>query len=187
MNIEMLEKIAKNIPVASKAGIRPSVPELMPFLIEFLKEYEQSKQNKELDELKAHCEKLRNCLMKASAMDPDRIGFEKCLGKTLASTPQQSLAEIKEQAIEEYEQSKWVRFDYKDQSTWPEHGDSVLVLIDKGFLKEIGALEKAYFADFMTKDFYCDFDVYYCDEASGYFAVTHWQPLPEILKDSKEK
>jgi hypothetical protein len=101
MNIEMLEKIAKKIPVASKAGIRPSVPDLMPFLIEFLKEYEQSKENKELDELKAHCEKLRNCLMKASAMDADRIGFEMCLGKTLASTPQQSLAEIKAQAIEE--------------------------------------------------------------------------------------
>jgi hypothetical protein len=47
MNIEMLEKIAKKIPVASKSGIRPSVPELMPFLIEFLKEYEQSKQSKE--------------------------------------------------------------------------------------------------------------------------------------------
>jgi hypothetical protein len=119
MNIEMLEKIAKKIPVASKAGIRPSVLELTPFLTEFLKEYEQS---------------------------------------------------------------KWVEFDYKDQSTWPEHGDSVLVLIDKVFLKEIGALEKAYFADFMSKDSYCDFEVYYCDEASGYFAVTHWQPLPEILK-----
>jgi hypothetical protein len=52
------------------------------------------------DELKAHCEKLRNCLMKASAMDADRIGFEMCLGKTLASTPQQSLAKIKGQAIE---------------------------------------------------------------------------------------
>jgi hypothetical protein len=61
---------------------------------------------KERDELKAHCEKLRNCLMKASAMDADRIGFERCLGKTLASTPQQSLAEIKAQAIKEYEQSK---------------------------------------------------------------------------------
>jgi hypothetical protein len=47
---------------------------------------------KERDELKAHCERLRKCLMKASAMDADRIGFEKCLGKTLASTPQQSLA-----------------------------------------------------------------------------------------------
>jgi hypothetical protein len=124
MNIEMLEKIAKKIPVASKAGIRPSVPELMPFLIEFLKEYEQS---------------------------------------------------------------KWVEFDYKDQSTWPEHGDSVLVLIDKRFLEVIGAEEKAYFADFMTKDFYCDFEVYYCDEANGYFAITHWQPLPEILKSSEEK
>jgi hypothetical protein len=56
---------------------------------------------KERDELKAHCERLRKCLMKASAMDPDRIGFEKCLGKTLASTPQQSLAEIKAQAIKE--------------------------------------------------------------------------------------
>jgi hypothetical protein len=44
--------------------------------------------------------------MKASAMDPDRIGFERCLGKTLASTPQQSLAEIKAQAIKEYEKSK---------------------------------------------------------------------------------
>jgi hypothetical protein len=104
--------------------------------------------------------------------------------KSRTLTEQESIIE---DSIKEYEQSKWVRFDYKDQSTWPEHGDSVLVLIDKGFLKEIGALEKAYFADFMTKDFYCDFDVYYCDEASGYFAVTHWQPLPEILKDSKEK
>jgi hypothetical protein len=56
---------------------------------------------KERDELKAHCERLRNCLMKASSMDPDRIGFEMCLGKTLASTPQQSLARIKAQAIKE--------------------------------------------------------------------------------------
>jgi hypothetical protein len=61
-----------------------------------------AKLQQENDELKAHCEKLRNCLMKASAMDADRIGFERCLGKTLASTPQQSLAEIKAQAIEEF-------------------------------------------------------------------------------------
>jgi glycerophosphoryl diester phosphodiesterase len=109
MNIEMLEKIAKKIPVASKSGIRPSVPELIPFLIEFLKEYEQS---------------------------------------------------------------KWVKFDCKDPSTWPEHGDSVLVLLDKRFLKEIGEDGKAYFADFSMslRSCYCDFEVY------------HWQPLPEILK-----
>jgi hypothetical protein len=112
MNIGMLEKIVKKIPVASKAGIRPSVQELTPFLVEFLKEYEQSKQNKELDELKAHCERLRNCLMKASAMDADRIGFERCLGKTLASTPQQSLVEIKVQAIEEYVHQIYAPYEY---------------------------------------------------------------------------
>jgi hypothetical protein len=67
---------------------------------------------KERDELKAHCEKLRNCLMKASAMDPDRIGFEKCLGKTLASTPQQSLAEIKVQTIEEYVHQIYAPYEY---------------------------------------------------------------------------
>jgi hypothetical protein len=73
---------------------------------EQVKQLAESKGMYSGDELKAHCERLRNCLMKASAMDADRIGFEKCLGKTLASTPQQSLAEIKAQAIEEYEQSK---------------------------------------------------------------------------------
>jgi hypothetical protein len=69
---------------------------------EQVKQLAESKGMYSGDELKAHCERLRNCLMKASAMDPDRIGFEKCLGKTLASTPQQSLAEIKAQAIEEW-------------------------------------------------------------------------------------
>jgi signal-transduction protein with cAMP-binding, CBS, and nucleotidyltransferase domain len=68
---------------------------------EQIKHLAESKGMHSSDELKAHCEKLRNCLMKASAMDPDRIGFERCLGKTLASTPQQSLAKIKAQAIEE--------------------------------------------------------------------------------------
>jgi hypothetical protein len=68
---------------------------------EQIKQLAESKGMYSGDELKSHCERLRNCLMKASAMDPDRIGFEKCLGKNLASTPQQSLAKIKAQAIKD--------------------------------------------------------------------------------------
>jgi dsRNA-specific ribonuclease len=102
MNIETLEKIAKKIPVASKAGIRPSVLELTPFLTEFLKEYEQSKQNKERDELKAHCESLRNYVGEVWS-DHSQANRAKFIYK---QTPQQSLAEIKAQAIKEYEQRK---------------------------------------------------------------------------------
>jgi hypothetical protein len=72
----------------------------MKHLITFTPHQSLADSIKERDELKAHCERLRNCLMKASAMDADRIGFEKCLGKTLASTPQQSLAEHDAKVIE---------------------------------------------------------------------------------------
>jgi hypothetical protein len=118
MNIEMLEKIAKKIPVATKAGIRPSVKELMPFLIEFLKEYEQSKQNKELDELKAHCAFLTYAFNRCYSCVPDDGSsvsnecFEEFSDKLL-QTPQQSLADsIKVQAIEEYVHQIYAPYEY---------------------------------------------------------------------------
>jgi hypothetical protein len=103
MNIETLEKITKKIPVASKAGIRPSVPELMPFLIEFLKEYEQS---------------------------------------------------------------KWVEFDIDDESTWPVAHQRVLALTNTAKAMVMYLEEKD------KKD----------KHPLRIFDVTHWQPLPEILK-----
>ena len=76
------------------------------------------------------------------------------------------------------EGSGWVEFRQDDPKTWPNHGESVSVAINKEFLKEIGAEIKTYFADFSVRDDCCDFEVHHCDEASGSFAVTHWQPLP---------
>lgn len=66
---------------------------------------------KELDELKAHCYRLKDCLEKQKYNDGRD---EKCLGKTLASTPQQSLAEIKARAIEKAIE----KFDSDGYSFW---------------------------------------------------------------------
>ena len=96
--------------------------------------------------------------------------------KAATLTEQESIIE---DALEEYEQNKWVKFDYRDKSTWPENGDNVIVTIDPDFLEEIGCENKTYFADFNVRGDYCDFEVYYCDEASGHYAITHWQPMPE--------
>lgn len=81
--------------------------------------------------------------------------------------------------IKTSEQSKWVKFDQADESTWPKSGDSVLVLIDKDALDELDYEHKAYFSDFFTSSRTCyfDFDVYHADECG--MSVTHWQPLPE--------
>lgn len=90
-------------------------------------------------------------------------------------------AENIRECLEEYEQSKWIKFDPQDESTWPKSGDSVLVLIDKDALDELDYEHKAYFSDFFTSSRTCyfDFDVYHADECG--MSVTHWQPLPEPL------
>ena len=38
-----IEELIRLIPVSTKAGIRPTFAELVPFLLEFITDYEQSK------------------------------------------------------------------------------------------------------------------------------------------------
>ena len=54
----------------------------------------------QIDALKAQVNCLRNCLQQARN-DKDREAFERCYGRTLASTSEQCLAEVKAKAIED--------------------------------------------------------------------------------------
>ena len=83
--------------------------------------------------------------------------------------------DIIEEAIEEYEQSKWIRFDPEDVNTMPAHGDSVLCVIPKGSYHY--SMTACTF-DYGTRKFYKD-----CDDSES---VTHWQPLPEPPKEVLE-
>ena len=67
-------------------------------------------------------------------------------------------------ALEAYEQSKWVKFDEHDKSTYPPFNARVLVKLKGDFGVRI---------DFMThnKEWYNAIRLHY---------VTHWQPLPEF-------
>ena len=57
----------------------------------------------QIDALKAQVNCLRHCLQQARN-DEDREAFERCFGRTLATTSDQCLAEVKAKAIEEYKQ-----------------------------------------------------------------------------------
>ena len=54
----------------------------------------------QIEQLKAQVNCLRHCLQQARN-DKDREAFERCYGRTLASTSEQCLAEVKAKAIEE--------------------------------------------------------------------------------------
>lgn len=67
-------------------------------------------------------------------------------------------------AIEDYEQSKWVKFDEYDESTYPPFDVRVLTKLKGDFGVDMGI-------DFMTHSF-----EWYNSIRLSY--VTHWQPLP---------
>ena len=69
-------------------------------------------------------------------------------------------------ALEAYEQSKWVKFDEYDESTYPPFDVRVLTKIKGNFGVDMGM-------DFMTHSF-----EWYNSIRLSY--VTHWQLLPEF-------
>lgn len=132
----------------------------------------------ERDELKAHCEALKeqliSMMMDWSGKD---VGLFFKADEVRKQTPQQSLAEIKAKAIEEHEQSKWIKFNIKDQSTWPDEGQSCLTY-------EIDGKCPLYFD--------CTFEIYNgkpyfydIDNIDRVYFITHWQPLPTPPKDKE--
>lgn len=48
--------------------------------------------------------------------------------------------------------SVWNQFCYRDQSTWPEHGQEIIVDFDHASLEELGFEIKAYRAEFIVFD-----------------------------------
>ena len=69
-------------------------------------------------------------------------------------------------ALEAYEQSKWVKFDVDDESTYPPFDVRVLTKLKDDFGKDMSV-------DFMTHSF-----EWYNSIRLSY--VTHWQYLPEF-------
>ena len=104
---ERMAELLKLIPVSSKAGIRPDFADITPFLLEFLKEYEQS---------------------------------------------------------------KWVKFDVNDKSTWPPEGEDVLVA-GEGSFRSVDEFSRKTFNwyGFVHPHYY-----------------KYWQPLPKLQKGFKK-
>ena len=69
-------------------------------------------------------------------------------------------------ALEAYEQSKWVKFDEYDETTYPPFDVRVLTKLKGDFGVDMGI-------DFMTHSF-----EWYNSIRLSY--VTHWQPLPKF-------
>jgi len=75
--------------------------------------------------------------------------------------------------FEAYENSKWTKFDPKDESTWPK--DCQECVTDRGY------------ATFYTRDSWTGTEgIYYWERVSpsmGFediYNVTHWQPIPKF-------
>jgi len=82
--------------------------------------------------------------------------------------------EAAENLFDEYEQSKWVRFDLKDQSTWPDSNKSILAYGSDGSVYttrlKVMLKQRKY-------------------TSNGYESLntTHWQPLPQTPKQLEEE
>ena len=84
--------------------------------------------------------------------------------KTLAK--QYSDNEMKaRELLEQYEQSKWIRFDPTDKSTWPKDEDTYIVFNDHS--------KQTHPAVWLTPEKQWSFD-----GADYLETITHWQPLP---------